>query len=44
MKQTHQKTHTHIHPTLPHTYRNDLTDDINEAVQLRYTTPYKCTV
>ena len=36
----------HTHPTLPppHTYRNDLTDDVNEAVQLMYTTPYKYTV
>ena len=39
-----KKKHTHTHPTVPpppHTYRNDLTDDVNEAVQLMYTTPYK---
>ena len=28
----------------PHLYRYDLTDDVNEAVQLMYTTPYKYTV
>ena len=33
------KTHTQTH-----TYRYDLTDDVNEAVQLMYTTPYKYTV
>ena len=39
-------THTRTHPSYPppHTYRNDLTDDVNEAVQLIYTTPYKYTV
>ena len=44
--QTHKKNHTHTHPSYPppHTYRNDLTDDVNEAVQLMYTTPYKYTV
>ena len=38
---------THIltsYPPPPHTYRNDLTDDVNEAVQLMYTTTYKYTV
>ena len=41
-----KKTHTHTHSSYPppHTYRNDLTDDVNEAVQLMYTTPYKYTV
>ena len=43
-----KKKHTHTHPTLPpphtHTYGNDLVDDVNEAVQLMYTTPYKYTV
>ena len=41
-----KKTHTHTHPTPPpsNTYRNNLTDDVNEAVQLMYTTPYKYTV
>ena len=45
IKQTHKK-NTHTHPSYPppHTYRNDLTDDVNEAVQLMYTTPYKYTV
>ena len=28
-------------PPPPHTYRYDLTDDVNEAIQLMYTTPYK---
>ena len=42
---TKKHTHTHIlPPPPPHTYSNDLTDDANEAVQLMYTTPYKCTV
>ena len=41
---TKKTTHTHTHPTLPHTYRNDLTHDVNEAVQFMYTTPYKYTV
>ena len=39
-----QKPHTPILPSPGHTYRNDLTDDVNEAVQLMYTTPYKYTV
>ena len=41
-----KKKHTHTHPTVlpPHTYRNDLTDDVNKEVQLMYTWPYKCTV
>ena len=42
-----KSTHTHpsyLPPPLPHTYRNDLTDAVNEAVQLMYTTPYKYTV
>ena len=43
IKQTQKHTHTPILPS-PHTYRNNLTDDVNEAVQLMYTTPYKCTV
>ena len=44
--QTHTPTHTHTH-THPHThahtstYRYDLIDDVNEVVQLTYTTPYK---
>ena len=40
------KTHTHtpILPSPPHTYRNDLTDDVYKTVQLMYTTPYKYTV
>ena len=31
-----KKTHTHTHPSYPppHTYRNYLTDDVNEEVQL----------
>ena len=42
---TIKNTHTPTPPfPPPHTYRDDLTDDVNEAVQLMYTTPYKCTV
>ena len=38
------KKHTHpSYPPSPQTYRNDLTDDVNEAVQLMYTTLYKYT-
>ena len=38
-----KKAHTHILPS-PYTYRNDLTDDVNEAVQLMHTTQYIYTV
>ena len=38
---TKKHTHTPILPSPPHTYRYDLTDDVNEAVQLMYTTPDK---
>ena len=39
---TKKHTHTHTHhppppPTHTHIYRYDLTDDVNEAVQLMYT-------
>ena len=40
---TKKNAHTPILPS-PHTYRNDLTNDVNETVQLMYTTPYKYTV
>ena len=37
-KQHKARTKTHTHTS---TYRCDLTDDVNEAVQLMYTAPYK---
>ena len=43
-KQHKTNTHPSNRPPPPHTYRNNLTDDVSEAVQLMYTTPYKCTV
>ena len=39
-----QKNNTHTHPLPPYTYSYDLTDDVNEEVQLMYTTPYNYTV